>query len=213
MADLDPYISVLDLEAILGLTIADPTALIVKIALDAACHRVRTYTGQDINLVLDDVEVHSGSGRRKLRLLQRPVRQLTEVKIDDVVQDAALYSLRENIISFIDSDVFWMGNNNVEVTYSHGWDIDETPDSPFVSVERVPADLRLVTLLLARRVYENVGENVSAGAIIGETIGDYSYTLSDNAATAVTTAIELIPAESYVLDPYRIRRIGDSPTV
>ena len=212
MADLDPFISTTDLEALLGDPLPDPTALIVKIALDAACHRVRTYLGQDVNLVIGDVEVHSGSGRRKLRLRQRPVRSVTSVVIDDVVQDAALYSVRGAVISFRDADVWWYGNDNIEVTYSHGWDIDETPDAPFATVERVPADIRLVTLLMARRVYENVGTDVNAGAVIRETIGDYSYELSDSATTAVTSAVELLEAEMYVLDRYRIDLVGDTPT-
>jgi len=205
--ELDPYISTADLEALLGVSLADPSSLMVKITLDSACQTVRTYLGQYINLIEDDVEVHSGTGRRKLRLRQRPVRAVTEVKIDDLV--TTNYTVRGAIITLKGSDVWTYGNDNVEVTYDHGWDIVDTPDPQ----EGVPADIRLVTLLIARRVFDNVGESSGVtGALTGETIGDYSYTLSDASATAITSAAELVEAERYVLDRYRIDLIGDSPT-
>lgn len=204
---MDPFISVDDLEAMLAEDLADPNALVVKIALDAACQTVRTYLGQDVNFVEDDVEIHSGSGRRKMRLRQRPVREVTEILVDDVALDLSTVSIRGAIITFRDMDIWNPGNDNIEVTYSHGWDIDEPTDFP------VPADIRLVALLLSRRVFDAQGSGSSnTGGIISETIGDYSYTLSEEAAAAALSASELLDAEKSVLDRYRIELVGDTPT-
>ena len=204
MAEQDPFISVADLEAWLDDTIADPNSLAVKITLDAACEKVRTYLGQTINLVADDIEIHSGSGRRKLRLRQRPVRSVSEVKIDDVVMSASTYNVRGAIVTFTDTDTWTNGDDNISVKYTHGYDISEPSDN------NVPADIRLVALLLASRIYQSIGVPVAVGGLSGETIGDYSYTL-DNAASSAS-AIELYDAEKYCLDKYRIDLVGDTPT-
>ena len=199
---MDPFISTVDLEAMLDTTFAVPTPLPVKIALDSACQRVRTYLGQTINLVEDDVEVHSGTGRRKLRLRERPVRAVTLVTIDDV--ETTNYTRRDAVLTLKNSDVWTYGNDNIEVTYDHGYDLVEPSDN------NVPADIRLVALILARRVYESLGS--VTGTVVQETIGDYSYQLSDNAEAAVSSAAELLEAEKYALDRYRIDLVGDSPT-
>jgi len=204
VAEQDPFISVADLEAWLDDTIADPNSLAVKITLDAACEKVRTYLGQTINLVADDIEIHSGSGRRKLRLRQRPVRSVSEVKIDDVVMSASTYNVRGAIVTFTDTDTWTNGDDNISVKYTHGYDISEPSDN------NVPADIRLVALLLASRIYQSIGVPVAVGGLSGETIGDYSYTL-DNAASSAS-AIELYDAEKYCLDKYRIDLVGDTPT-
>ena len=204
MSEQDPFISVSDLEAWLDETIVDPNSLAVKITLDSACQKVRTYIGQTINLVEDDVEVHSGSGRRKLRLRERPVRSVSEVKIDDEVMDPSTYNVRDAIITFIETDYWWNGDDNIYVTYTHGYDIVEPSDF------NVPADMRLVALLLAARIYQNIGVPVITGGVSGETIGDYSYTVDTSGSTS--SAIELYDAEKYCLDRYRIDLVGDTPT-
>ena len=207
---LAPFISPDDLEALMGESLANPTALIVAIALDAACQSVRTCIGQDVNLVTDDIEVHSGSGRRKMRLRQRPVRSVSEVKVDGTVVSATLYNVRDAIISYTGSDVWSFGNDNIYVKYTHGWDVAEPTTFP------VPADIRFVALVVARRVYESVGfvQSGSVGGVLtGETIGDYSYTLSEAATGEVSAASTLTEAEMYALDRYRVDLIGDTPTV
>jgi len=204
---VETFISSTDLEALLGTTV-DPDSLIIAIALDSACQSVRTYLGQTVNYVADDVEVHSGSGRRKLRLRERPVRVVTEVKVDNTVIDPTTYNVRGAIITYTNTDAWTFGNDNIRVKYSHGYDIDEPSEF------NVPADIRLVTLLAARRVYEAVGyfQSIGGGVLTGETIGDYSYTLSDSAATSVAEASALTEGEEYVLDRYRIELVGDTPT-
>ena len=203
-----PFISPDDLEALLGESLVNPTALIVAISLDSACTAIRTYLGQTINLVEDDVEVRSGSGRRKIRLRQRPVREVSEVKIDDEIQDPASYNVRGAVITFTDGSFWWNGNDNTYITYTHGWDVEEPTDFP------VPADIRMVALLIARRVYEAVGyeQGSAGGAIISETIGDYSYTLSESSLATVTSASELTSGEKSSIASYRVELVGDTPT-
>jgi hypothetical protein len=205
--ELIPFISPDDLEAMMGEPFANPTDLMIAIALDASCQTIRTYLGQDINLVEDDVEIHSGSGRRKMRLRQRPVRAVTQIKVDGTVVPLTSISVRGAILTWKDLDWWTPGNDNIEVTYDHGWDVEEPTDMP------VPADIRLVALLLSRRAFESSGAGgAAAGAIVSETIGDYSYTLSEEAAASALSAAELLDAEKSVLDRYRIELVGDTPT-
>lgn len=203
-----PFVSPTDLEALLGETLVNPTALIVAISLDAACESVRGYIGQIINLVEDDVEIHSGTGRRVMRLRQRPVRSIEYVKVDGTTLETTEYTARDAILTKTDQTWWDFGNDNIEVKYTHGWDVEEPTSFP------VPADIRLVALIAARRVYQAVGfaESGSAGGLlIAETIGDYSYQLSDpGAAATVATAAELGEGEQFALDRYRIALVGPS---
>ena len=211
MSEFIPYISPDDLEALLGADLVNPTAPIVAITLDTACTAVRTYLGQDINLVENDVEFHSGTGRRKLRLRERPVRSVTKIEYvpSGNVVPASSYSVRDAVISFYEN-TWEYGNDNIKVTYTHGWDVEEPTTFP------VPADIRFVTMSLARRLYTDVGEQSAAttGGIIAETIGDYSYQLSDAAAqaAAATSMAQITLGERFILNKYRVELVGDSPT-
>jgi hypothetical protein len=206
VAEQDPFISVADLEASIGASIADPNSLSVKITLDSACQAVRTYLGQTINLVTGDVEIHSGRYGKKIRLRQRPVRSVTSVVVDDEVIDPTNYSVRGHVVTLIDGSLWWKGNDNVEITYDHGWDLSEASD------DNVPTDIRYVALSIARRIWNDLGADTAAGAIVSETIGDYSYTLSEAALSAVATVSALTGGEQAALDPYRIELVGDTPT-
>jgi hypothetical protein len=204
---LIPFISEDDLEAAMGVPPA--ATLITQIALDAACQAVRTYLGQDINLVENDVEIHSGSGRRKLRLRERPVRSISSVLVGTTQTVATAYSLVGDTITLLDSAWWESGDDNVSVTYTHGYDLSEAPDPD--DTIRVPADIRLVALSIARRVYTSVGTDLaSAGGVISETMGDYSYTLASDAV--VKTAGALTETEKSALSPYRIELVGSTPT-
>ena len=198
--DLIPFVSSDDLAAFTGLTI-DPSALKTKIALDAACDSVRSYLGQDINFVDNDVEYHSGHGylHDRIRLRQRPVVSVVEVRIDVVtgsagtVLDPTCYNVRDSFIVRRDAS-YWL-SDNIVVTYDHGWVIPPTSQTA-----AVPADIRLVALSAARRVYSGVGATDAAG-FGSERIGDYEYTNPKGAASSVA---ELLMAEMDVLDRYRI---------
>ena len=182
----------------------DSQALITKISLDSACERVRSYLGQTVYLVTDDVEVHCGAGRRKMRLRQRPVRSVTSITEDSVLVESTAYNVRSAIVTRLDFGWWNPGDDNIVVTYTHGYDLDEG-----ATKLNVPADIRLVALNLARRVYTDVSATVGTRDVISETIGDYSYQLSDAAQEA---ANELFEAEKMVLDKYRVPLVGDTPS-
>jgi len=200
--DLIPFVSSDDLAAFLGVAV-NASDLKTKIALDSACDAVRSYLGQDINFVSGDVEYHSGHGylHDRIRLRQRPIVTVTEVRIDVVagsagtVLDPANYNVRDSFIVRRDASYWLSGNDNVKVTYDHGWVIPATSQSA-----AVPADVRLVALSAARRAYSGVGVTDAAG-FGGERIGDYEYTNPKGSATSVA---ELLMAEMDVLDRYRI---------
>ena len=67
----------------------------------------------------------------------------------------------------------------------------------------VPADIRLVALISARRVYSAVGATDAAGTQASETMGSYSYTTGSTAQVA-STAAQLLPAEQAAIHWYRV---------
>lgn len=174
------------------------------LALAAAQASVRGYLDQEITMVVDDVEEHDGNGSQRLRLLQRPVIEVTEVQENGDVLDEGDYALKtvggsfRSILYRIDS--CWpVGYGNIRVEYTHGWNARDDEDD-FVWL--VPADIKLVTLSAARRWYTSAGATDDS-TLISETIGNYSYTRSSGATTVSGGAFDLVDAEKYVLDRYR----------
>lgn len=189
-----PFISSIDLGAYMDTTVS-PTDLKTEIALDSACEAVRSYLGQDINLVEDDLEIHSGTGKWRIRLRQRPVREVSGLFQDDEEIDPDSYSINGAFISLLDG-FFFEGLDNIEVIYTHGYDVaDVGPDTI-----PVPADIRLVALNSARRIYENIGAEQTEN-IRSETIGSYQYQLQD---ANTVTASELLDSEKVILDRYKV---------
>lgn len=153
MTELDPFISRDDLSARLsGRDLSNDDN--ARIAVDAACGTVRAFTEQMINYVADETITLDGQGTDILILPEWPVVDVSLVIEDDVV-----------ITDFSQHDDgtlirVWpwrVGRNNIEVTYSHGW-------------QEVPSQVRIVALNLAQRLFEFGG----GGGIASETIGSYS---------------------------------------
>lgn len=200
------FISVADLALFMQVAEADLTTGLADLAVSAAQATVRGYLGQQITLVTSDDIFLDGTGTKKLRLPQRPVVSVSSVtEWDDVLVDPDDYEFQEpQWLVRRDHRVWHPGVRNIEVVYTHGWqtaDLDsDTTDSDFDS-NHVPADISLVTLILARRFYDRslAGEQ---GVIKSETIGQYSYTLESAAGS------ELLPAEKAVLDAYIIQGAG-----
>jgi hypothetical protein len=167
-----------------------------ELALQSAMQTVRNYLGQELTLHVDDVEVHDGRGRRLLRLRERPVREVKQVVVDGVVLDDSSYTVDDAVIKLTNGAVFNHGLANIEVTYTHGWDlVDDSsgpPELPF------PADIKLVTLSVARRRLNMSGQHDET--IVQEAIGSYSY----STGSAREQAGDLLFAEKAVLDNYRI---------
>lgn len=206
MAEDVPFISEADLEAFLGVPVL--TDLMLAIALDSACDAVRSFIGQRINRVNGDVIYLDGTGRDSFRLPERPVREITEIMEDGSVVDPGtypsqdwMYDPKSGVVSR--QNLRWRsGRHNIKVTYSHGYDVT----APFDMV--VPADLRMVTLVVARRIYKNVNDSASAGGVLkSESIGAYEYVLEDlpaDVSKAIFSAGALTQEEEGVLWKYRV---------
>jgi len=117
--------------------------------------------------------------------------------VDGVALETTGWNLRGNLLRRIDGGVFTLGIANVVVVYSHGWDVSDPITLP------VPADIRMVALIAARRVYSAVGATDAAGTQQSETMGSYSYT-SGSTAQVASTAAQLLDPEKEVLHWYRV---------
>ena len=197
-----PFIGVDDLNAILGIEV-DESLLIVAIALDSGCQSVRSFLDQTINYVANDTIFMDGHDTKKIRLPERPIRRLGDVTLDGSIVDPSLYNLKDSTIRRTD-DIRWpAGYANITVNYDHGYDV--IPDDSSGDDVLVPADMRLVALSAARRVYTAVGElDGIKGVRQSETIGSYSYSLSAGGTAAASTAAQLLEPEEAVLLRYRI---------
>lgn len=197
-----PFIGVDDLNAILGIEV-DESLLIVSIALDSACQAVRSEIDQTINFVANDTVFMDGHDTLKIRLKERPVRRLGDVTLDGSIVDPSLYNLKDATIRRTDGIRWPAGYANITVNYDHGYDV--VPDDSSGDDVLVPADMRLVALLAARRVYVSVGEiDGVKGVRQSENIGSYSYTLSAGANAAASSAAQLLDPEKDVLAGYAI---------
>lgn len=211
------YIGIGDLAVFLQVDESALTTALADLAVAAAQQKVRKYLAQEITFHADDVEYLDGNGRKKIRLRQRPVREVTLVEEAEgdptwVALAADAYTVRGTVLIRWDGDVWAHGEANLRVTYDHGYDIgdfdSDTTDSDY-DPPHVPADISLVTLTLARRMYENMGAAAQAGELGNvkqETIGAYSYTLS--AAAEAAAGVQLVKAEMSVLDAYKMRGAG-----
>lgn len=203
------YVGRADLAIFLGIDVSTIDPARADLALAAAQASVRRYLDQELTLVAGDVVLLHGSGNARLRLPQRPVRSVALVQEGDgssasfeTVADTD-YVLRDDILYRINAD--WPREFvTVQVTYTHGYDVgqvDSDSDSDY-DANHMPADINLVTLNAARRIYEASGVAPTEPGLTGERIGNYSYTRSAEAAGVGSG--ELINAEKLVLDGYRV---------
>lgn len=198
---MDPFITTADLAVILDEDYAEGPG--AEFAIDAACQAVRTYLGQDVNFVADDVILLDGNGLRWLRLPQRPVRAVGPVYLDDVTTaDPDWFDDGHFIWRTDPYDVWPVGERNVEVTYDHGWDLEATYENL-----RVPADIRMVAMNSARRMHLAQG-TAGAGDVTSETIGRYTYQLEKGSeSTGDGGWAALLEGECRILDRYAVRLV------
>ena len=204
-----PFISLNDLGDRVGEDVS--ASDLAVIAIDAACEAVRSYIDNPINLVEDEVIRVDGSGTYRLVLPRPPVREVSAVTelatdtTDDVVLVAETDFVLERygILRRVDQNWF-AGYGNVEITYTHGWDIDEPP-----LWERVPADMRLVALNLSARIYASGTKSIEAGGVAEESIGSGDYQYRQNITTlTAATRYGLNQDEIALLNHYRTPHIA-----
>jgi hypothetical protein len=172
-----------------------------ELAIAAACQSIRKYLDQEITYVEDDIELRNGRGKYRIRLRERPVREVTLVEVDGTELDSTLWHHRSGILERIDGFAFPRGIANIAITYSHGWDVEESSDADYLGI---PADLKLVTLSAAARGVRSVGTDTGMES---ETIGQYSYKRGTNDAKA-SSGLDLTFAEMATLDRYAVRYVA-----
>ena len=195
-----PFISHEDLGAYLETTFTGGE-LLVKIALTGACDAVRAELHRKLNLTEVEDIVMDGNQTAALILPERPVHEIDNVTIDDEVIDADILYLDtpRGVLFLTDGSLWTWGKGNVALTYTHGYALDE-PDVGG-TIERVPANIRLVALRLAAGVYRTKGTSDTAGTVVtSETIGSYSYNQEVSAAAML--------ASTWITDVERISISG-----
>jgi hypothetical protein len=207
---LDPFISIADLNNYLGTSIAANDAKAIM-ALDVACQTVRSYCGQVLNLVRNDVVEYRGF--QQLILPELPVVQVNQVLLRDETVEVTDYLVAVGGILKLKAwrsgqpyhswTTWW--DDVVAVDYDHGWAIDEADvhqdESGVADVDRMPSDLRMVALRLATGHYRmNLG---GTPGMRSESLGSYSYTRMDG---SMGTG-ELSMGERLMLDKYKVRRV------
>lgn len=197
-----PFISHEDLGAYLETTL-NGSDLMTLIALDGACESVRRYMHRKLNLAADEDIVLDGNSTSALILPERPAHEVSDVTINgDAVDDASLYlEIERGVLWLVDGSVWTRGKGSVALTYTHGYSLDE--DGVTGTIERVPANIRLVALKLAAGVWRSKGSTAAAaGALTGEHIGSYQYSQDVAKATALATTF-LTPEDMVMLEGQR----------
>jgi hypothetical protein len=145
------------------------------LALDGISALVRAYTGRTFSATVDEVVRLDGSGSRSLLLPGLPVLEVASiVEAPGSSSEATLVDgvgfewSADGIVRRIDGGIFAGRLRHYAVTYSHGL---EAPEDPETEAE-VPADVKLVVLRIAARAVINpeglTQENVPGG---GATFG------------------------------------------
>lgn len=153
-------------------------------AIEAACETCRTVTDQTLTLVASDTALLDGDGTSSLILPQMPVREVLAVSVTPTSDAVPLvitdHVLRRDGVLVRPWGRWWQhGDQNVTVTYSHGY------------IE-VPADLRMVAVSIARRALGRVA------GVRSETLGAYSVTYAESGSEN-----ELTDGEKAILRKYR----------
>jgi hypothetical protein len=125
VADAPPLADVNDLAVLVQLPSTDPR---LPLAIRRASDRFRGAVHHPVHLVTDDVTYVSGDGSRTLLLPAAPVVGSVAIVVTDLdgttTLDPSLYQIgrRNGIITRTDNHGWPVGLENIEVTYTHGYD-------------------------------------------------------------------------------------------
>lgn len=193
------FITVADLEDFMG---TDLDAGRADFAVRVGQTVVRKYMQQELTFHQDDIEYHDGTGKSRIRLRERPVRQVTSVAVDDEELEPDDWKIRKAIL-IRKNNIAFLPGQEVTVTYDHGWDVIPSSDEE----EPFPADIQRVALAVARRALSGEGASDEIGGTDkSETIGSYSYRISTgNTGQTITVGGQLSDNEMEILDSYIIR--------
>lgn len=150
-----PFISRVDLGDYLGRDLTDDARALQ--AIDSACDMIRSATGQRIDRVENETILLDGNGTDTILLPELPVVSVSSVLVAD--QPYTWWVLTSEGVLRTKNGRWWLpGRGIVAVTYTHGYD-------------EVPADLRMLALTLAARIYEQQ-------LVKQESVGGYTATYS-----------------------------------
>lgn len=208
-----PFISVADLGTYVSqdLTASD----LAVIVLDAACELIRADLDQFINLVLDDEVTMNGKDRSLLILPEQPIVDVSEILVDADPLDELIEGTDFRIVnerSMLErlssgspgEDTVWDSENSYQITYSHGWAVQETEVDVTSGIFRVPSSIRMVALALAATGM--VAGRTGVGGVQSETLGRYKYTLA--AVDAGGSGMILSEKQCDALDKYRVEGVA-----
>lgn len=180
------FISQSDLSAYLRRDLTSETAL-AAIALDSASEVVRSYTNLTLDATASDTVTLDGSGTQVLWLPESPVTAVASV---------TLYSggdSEELLVEGIDNDYVWHEAGRLYRPDGVCWPSEPQSVTVVYSYgnSTIPADIRLVALQVAARVF-------ALGPVVTESAGGYSATYATDAMGGLS------PSEMRVLDRHRI---------
>lgn len=158
-------------------------------ALAESSQIVRSYLGQDLDLVGNEVVLLNGTGKASLILPQVPIVGLDLVRVADdngtllALAPADYYLEPKAGILWRTLGAVWpAGRGNVEATVDHGY-------------AACPADIRAVVMSVAMRLYHAHAERPGMRT---EQLGASSYTRDDSAT------LGLVGLEKQILDRHRL---------
>jgi hypothetical protein len=196
------FISTADLGEFLRQDLSSDAMAII--AINAACQVVIDELNQEVGLVYGDEILIDGSGTEALLLPELPVLGIMSVTLETdstVLTEGTEWRLGDNGIIYRIDGLTWPATRaGVRVNYDHGWATTLAEEgSGDSAVAPIPDSIRLVALAVAARVYAT--GTVGVGGVSSETIGDYSYKLGSEGASAS----ELTTLEKRTLSHWQVK--------
>jgi len=177
-------------------------------AVSKATEAIRTYCHQYLELVTDDTITLDGRGGRRLHLPELPVVEVLSVTEDgELLTEGDDYKLGQHgILHRIGRD--WsVGIQNIEIGYSHGYDID---------AGLLPAIITDIAIQAASRTYQAGLKSAEMDGVPGVAsygLGDYNISFSSEHGGGVGEGVMgasasrlLLLSEKDFLYPYRIKQ-------
>jgi hypothetical protein len=197
------FCTVADIEVILGVAVPTAGLASAEAAIAEATAAIKEYCRQALEAVTDDEVVLDGNGATCILLPELPVTSVDSVQLDGeaLVVDSDYKVGRHGRLHRTNGAVWTAGVQNVEVTYSHGYDT-----LPYIIVS--------VASRAAARRYQaglRAAELSGVPGVAALSLGDYSVSFGTEAGRGgdgvlgVSAAPILLRSEKEALDPYRIK--------
>jgi uncharacterized phiE125 gp8 family phage protein len=202
------------LKAALGISVTTYDTLLARL-ITAASRAIEAATGRVFAQETVD-ETLPGSDRYRLQLARTPVKSVTSVNLDDATLDTSEYSIEDGASGAlfraqgwwsVRSVAGWIEPMRTSEPYTLHWTVryvggyvlpGGTPGAGDVAL---PDDIEQACIEAVRMWYSGSGAGAGSPGMKSESIGDYSYTRFDPAASVVGGA-SFPPITSALLQPY-----------